>query len=663
MTTAPADRRPLAVLALAGLAVGVAVWLLPASHHITSWRDGGPARVALVAPPSRLVWAAVAGLCLAGAAGWWWRRSGRPLSTLARLLVPVQLLWLWVVPYLPWLPTEVPLLLLLAGPMRWLVASSALVGCVAVAVETGQLHPGTLRWPGRGFVFAASLVVFLGVGHYVKQVQGLGGDEPHYLVITHSLLVDRDLRIENNHQEQDYWDFHPGELPMHYLARGRDAVIYSIHSPGLPAVLLPAYAVAGRWGATATVGLLAALAALAMFDLASLIGSRPIGLATWAAVAFTIPFGLHSWLIFPEMPAALLMAWVALWVWRDGPDQPWPWVWRGAALSLLPWLQMKFSLLLFVSGLWLAFRLWPRVQLVVAFLAPIAISGVLWLGSFYVMYGDFNPTVAYGYSQGAELAWLNIPRGLLGLSFDQEYGLLPYSPIFAASVLGAWAMARRRETRGYLIGVLLVIVPFLASTTQYYMWWGGDTVPARFLVPILPLLAPMIAVAIRDLRGRAGRSAIALSLGYSVLVFVVVVARPGARLMYNDRDGTGRLIETVQAGVPLTTTLPSFINPDILIQLPSTAVWVVAAILGAAAARLAARRAGTGGFWSATMAVLVFGVSGSLFAAMVLPDVPGRHAVQAGRQRLLEAYPGEPLHAFSPNASKLSRSPRRSQCG
>ena len=647
MTTAPSDRRVLAVLVLAGLAVGTAGWLLPASHHIVSWRDGAAGRVALLAPLSRLVWVALAGVCLAGAAGWWWRLSGRPLRTLARLLAPVLLLWLWVVPYLPWLPTEVPLLLLLAGPMRWMVAGFALVGCVAVAVETGQLRPGTLRWPGRGFVFAASLVVFLGVGHYVKQAQGFGGDEPHYLVITHSLLADRDLRIENNHQNGDHLDFYAGELPMHYLARGRDGVIYSIHSSGLPALLLPAYAVAGHWGALAMIGLMAALAALAMFDLASSFASRPIALATWAAVAFTIPFGLHSWLIFPEMAAALLMAWAALWLWRDGPDRPWPWVWRGAALSLLPWLHMKFSLLLFVTGLWLAFRLWPHIRLVVAFLAPIAVSGVLWLGSFYVMYGDFNPTVAYGYSQGAQLAWLNIPRGLLGLSFDQEYGLLPYSPIFAVSVLGAWVMARRLDTRGYLIGVLLVVAPFLASTTQYYMWWGGGSVPARFVVPILPLLAPMIAIAIRDLRGSAARGGIALALAYSVLAFVVVVARPGARLMYNDRDGTGRLVETVQAGVPLTATLPSFIDPDILIQLPSTAVWVVAAVLAVVATRLATRRAWISGFWSATIAVLVFGASGSLFAAMALPHTPQRDTVQTGRQRLLQAYPGESLHAFS----------------
>ena len=236
---------------------------------------------------------------------------------------------------------------------------------------------------------------------------------------------------------------------------------------------------------------------------------------------------------------------------------------------------------------------------------------------------------------------------MLGLSFDQEYGLLPYSPIFAVSVLGAWLMAGHRDTRGYLIGVLLLIAVFLISTTRVYMWWGGLSVPARFVVPILPLLGPMIAIAIRDLRGSVARSGIALTLAYSVLVFVVVVVKPGAMLMYNDRDGTGRLVETLQAGVPLTATLPSFLHPDVLIQLPSTAVWVVAAVLAAVATRLAARRAWTGGFWSATIAVLVFGASGSLFATLVLPDTAGPDTVQAGRQRLLQVYPGGSLHAFS----------------
>ena len=37
---------------------------------------------------------------------------------------------------------------------------------------------------------------------------------------------------------------------------------------------------------------------------------------TVAAVALTVPFVPHAWLIYPEMPAALVVAWAARWLWR-----------------------------------------------------------------------------------------------------------------------------------------------------------------------------------------------------------------------------------------------------------------------------------------------------------------------------------------------------------
>ena len=129
----------------------------------------------------------------------------------------------------------------------------------------------------------------------------------------------------------------------------------------------------------------------------------------------------------------------------------------------------------------------------------------------------------------------------------------------------------------------------------------------------------MIAIAVRDVRDSAARGGMALALGFSLLAFVAVVVRPGAMLMYNDRDGTGRFLETLQDGVPLTATLPSFIDPDIFAQLPSTLVWVLAAVLAAVVTRQAARHVRTGPFGSAVVALLVFGGFGSALAAATLP--------------------------------------------
>lgn len=142
-------------------------------------------------------------------------------------------------------------------------------------------------------------------------------------MIAHSLLVDGDLQIENNHAARDYQPYWSGLLSLHFRQRGIDRVIYSIHAPGFPVLLLPFYAVAGHWG----------------------------------AVALTIPFAPQSWLIFHEMPAALVMAWVAAWLFGPLPAQAFTWIGRGVVLGVLPWLHMKYSFLLVGATVCLLIRL------------------------------------------------------------------------------------------------------------------------------------------------------------------------------------------------------------------------------------------------------------------------------------------------------------------
>ncbi len=105
-----------AVTILAGMeAVAVAAWLVPASVHVVSWTAAGPFRVALFAPRSRLIWLMTVALIVAAALVGWSRRVGL-MPRVALVATALCVLWVWTIPFLPWLPDRVPALLLLAGP-------------------------------------------------------------------------------------------------------------------------------------------------------------------------------------------------------------------------------------------------------------------------------------------------------------------------------------------------------------------------------------------------------------------------------------------------------------------------------------------------------------------------------------------------------------------
>lgn len=285
MTPARFDHARL-LAALGGIAV--ALWLVPASVHIVSWPVSGPVRLGLLSPTWQLLAWFAGALVVFGAL----TAAGRVAAS-ARVLAPFSILWLCAVPYLPWLPDRLPLLLMLAGPIRWVLAGGAVVrACL--------LWRGELAWRdrlavvGRRTVFVASLVVYLACGLWSVTANGVGGDEPHYLVITESLLRDGDLQIENNHQRGDYRVFFRGDLRPDFMQRGLNGAIYSIHAPGLPVLLLPVYAAAGYRGAVVFIAVLAALAALAIFDLAALLAGPAVAVLTWLAVCLTVPLDRKS---------------------------------------------------------------------------------------------------------------------------------------------------------------------------------------------------------------------------------------------------------------------------------------------------------------------------------------------------------------------------------
>jgi hypothetical protein len=109
------------------------------------------------------------------------------------------------------------------------------------------------------------------------------------------------------------------------------------------------------------------------------------------------------------------------------------------------------------------------------------------------------------------------------------------------------------------------------------MWWGGTSAPERFLVPILPCVAPMIALEINRLRSLVGKTLFGVCLACSLLVAAVGAGWPDRLLLFSDSRGYARLLETIQSGAPLTFSLPTFTHEDWQSPIGPLFGWLLAA--------------------------------------------------------------------------------------
>src|SRR5262245_40680791 len=221
-------------LPCAALLAGVAAWLSQGTLAVASL--DGP-RIALLPISAAAVVIAVLVAIAVAVLG----RSGASLA-------PVALLTLVI---LPWLPMPLPAALLVwSGSIAWLVWLG--VGILLLLPAARQLSPRIRSLKAATLVqerprLSAGLLAFalFALSAWMVSPSVPGGDEPHYLVITQSLLLDGDLKIENNHRSGDYHAYYAGQLSPHYIRRGRGGEIYSIHAPGLSVLVAPAFAVGG----------------------------------------------------------------------------------------------------------------------------------------------------------------------------------------------------------------------------------------------------------------------------------------------------------------------------------------------------------------------------------------------------------------------------------
>jgi hypothetical protein len=477
----------------------------------------------------------------------------------------------------PLLGLAPPLLLLwtLGGvPGVRALSGPPLLALAATGVVTLVLLRGWV--PSRRVLFPAVLLLYALIAARVQTRVGPHGDEPHYLMVAESILRDGDLELEQDYAAQRYREFTSETLAPHYRVRGRNGAIYSVHAIGLSLLILPACALGGYPAVSFFMALVAALLVREVRELLRGAGASD-GAAEGIAwlVALSPPLVQYVGLVFTEVPAALVIA-RALRLGGSRDDaNPWRTISWTVPLVLLPWFNVRYAPVTAILVLYaLASRPSRRVGTLVV--AAAGVSAVALAAYHYVLYGFFDPRLVWG--RRPEFALATLWEGLPGLALDQEFGLLPYAPVFALCAVGFSRMARDGTRRGW---TALVLVAAVAGTAgSWHMWRGGFNPPARFLVPLLPVLALGLAAALR----RGAGAPTALLAGWGLWVGVLGVIDPA--LVHRDRDGTAPFFRAWSGAEEWTRLLPGFVLPETAGDRTRLAlVWTTALALAAIAGR------------------------------------------------------------------------------
>jgi hypothetical protein len=409
--------------------------------------------------------------------------------------------------------------------------------------------------------------------------QPYSGDEPHYLLVSGSLVHDGDVDVKNDYLARRYLSYYSGHLDPHVntsIFTLASPHWYSMHGVGLSAVLVPAFWADGAQGATVAMVVIAVIVLVLTF----LWVKRFTGEAWLAAIA-TGALGLSPFFlglegrIFSDLPtAALLLGCLLL---LELPRR------RSRHLLLLgvlagvsPWFHFK-NAIAFGTIAALAFvqvmrgpEGRERVRQLLALTAPVLVSVIGYELTVRAWYASWLPTRMV--QPGNAVLALSEARGLAAVSFDSARGLFTNNPALLLILAGLPVWLRRCP--GPVLRLALVLAPTILLQATFSDWAGAYAPAGRYALEFTPACLPAIALLLREARVSARALATALLGLQGILALAFIWLRPPWGVG-GERSPFLKAIDH-HHGPPLDHAMPSFDDYTALVHGRwQLAAWVI----------------------------------------------------------------------------------------
>ena len=459
------------------------------------------------------------------------------------------------------------------------------------------------------FLFVGAFLIYnLCTFILVSRGVTFSGDEPNYLLISHSLIHDRDINLANNFANKDYFAFYSKEdnpklnlgIYGRYGKKGKDYV-YPINLPGISVLMLPWYWAgrffSGKWLTFILKGSLSVWAALLGLQVYLLVRDlwrkETPAFIVWLIFSFSTPVLFYAVHLYPEIPIALFSISIFRKVRSPAPLSTFALLFMGFLLGTFFWFGVKYNFifwpLLAVSVYFLWTQHQARVRILLFLILPF-LGTILFYAAVYHMYGTVSPFAVYegvmseGRSQALKEALLGIPlrariETLLDYFLDQRDGLLLYSPFYFFMFIGAVELYRK--ARKELVVLALIGLPFVLNYA-FFTHRQGFCPQARVLAPLSWIGAVLIGAFLVHNRSRVFSGAFSLCAALGIAVSAVLLFHPSFLYQPTTHEFTQRpgdlFVFLSSLNIFLPPLLPSFLKIDNSGYLPDY-LWTAALVL------------------------------------------------------------------------------------